>query len=348
MILVEKVKEILKSVLVILKNLFIYKPMKWNYILTLIAEFPVLIYLSWNIYKVGNDHALKVFLAILLLTHTVGSIVFMIENKNDLNQRLGNFIEQIYIEQSPISLEIFKKMLLFGAHYIVIIICFVEISDHFILNFPDFFLLYQANILFLSIPMLLLIVRILYVMARISPIIIFVLIIVPVGLFSVIGIENGILKWTFLVMVITNCIFPLFDTSIKYLLPKRFETYLDDEKIKRRLQRKKYWLLFYLPFLYLILQFSESFTSSNFFKNLIYIIGDSNLYCFPYTIFSSIVKMIAVTFSVVIFDIPIRNLLERIARFLLNNPYHFNNILISKRKFCKTYNGGSQRKRNHK
>lgn len=345
----EKVKEILKSVLMIPKNLFIYKPMKWNYILTLIAEFPVLIYLSWNIYKAGNDHALKVFLAILLLTHTVGSIVFMIENKNDLNQRLGNFIEQIYIEQSPISLEIFKKMLLFGAHYIVIIICFVEISDHFILNLPDFSLRYQANILFLAIPMILFIIRILYVIARISPIIIFVLIIVPVGLFSVIGIDNGILKWTFLVMVITNCIFPLFDTSIKYLLPKRFETYLDDEKIKRRLQRKKYWLLFYLPFLYLALQFSELFTSSDFFKNLIHnVVGDSNLYCFSYTVFSSIVKMFIVTFSMVIFDIPIRNLLERIARFLLNNPSHINNTLISKRKFCKTYNGGSQRKRNHK
>ena len=229
----ENVKEVLKSVLIFLKNLFIYKPMKLNYILTLIAEFPVIIYLSWNIYINGNNDALKVFLAILLLAHTVGSIVFMIENKDDLNQRMGNFIEQLYLEQSPKSLEISKKILLYGFHYIVIIICFVEISDHFILNLPDFFLRNQVNILFLAIPILLSIVRILYVSARISPFIIFVLIIVPVGLFSVIGINNGIL-----VMVITNCIFPLFDTSIKYLLPKRFEMYLDDEKVKRRLQRK--------------------------------------------------------------------------------------------------------------
>lgn len=266
----------------------------------------------------------------------------MIENKDDLNQRLGNFSEQLYLEQSPISLEIFKKMLLYGFHYIVIIICFVEISDYF-------FLRDQANILFLAIPMLLSIERILYVSARISPFIVFVLIIVPVGLFSVIGIENGVLKWTFLLMVITNCIFPLFDTSIKYLLPKRFEMYLNDEKIKRRLQRKKYWFLFYLPFLYLALQFSELFTSSDFFKNLINNIpGNSNLYCLSYTVYSSIVKMLAVTFSMVIFDIPIRNLLESIARFLLNNPSHINNTLFSKRKFCKTYNGGSQRKRSHK
>ena len=271
--MVENVKEVLKSMLIFLKNLFIYKPMKLNYILTLIAEFPVLIYISWNIYKDGIDDALKVFLAILLLAHTVGSIVFMIENKDDLNQRLGNFSEQLYLEQSPISLEIFKKMLLYGFHYIVIIICFVEISDYF-------FLRDQANILFLAIPMLLSIERILYVSARISPFIVFVLIIVPVGLFSVIGIENGVLKWTFLLMVITNCIFPLFDTSIKYLLPKRFEMYLNDEKIKRRLQRKKYWFLFYLPFLYLALQFSELFASSDFFKNLINNIpGNSNLYC---------------------------------------------------------------------
>ncbi len=347
--MVENVKKVLKSVLIFMEDLFIYKPMKLNYILTLIAEFPVLICLSWNIYKEGNDDALKVFLAILLLTHTVGSIVFMIENKDDLNQRLGNFIEQLYLEQSPINLEICKKMLLYVVHYIVIIICFVEISEDFILKLPDSFLRDQANILFLAIPIILSIVRILYVSARISPIIIFVLIIVPVGLFSVIGIENGILKWTFLVMVITNCIFPLFDTSIKYLLPKRFETYLDDEKIKRRLQRKKYWLLFYLPFLYLVLQFSELFTSSDFSKNLINNIAEhSNLYCFSYTVYGSIVKMLAVIFSVVIFDIPIRNLLERIARFLLNNPSHINNTLISKRKFCKTYNGGSQRKRSHK
>ena len=340
--MVENVKEVLKSMLIFLKNLFIYKPMKLNYILTLIAEFPVLIYISWNIYKDGIDDALKVFLAILLLAHTVGSIVFMIENKDDLNQRLGNFSEQLYLEQSPISLEIFKKMLLYGFHYIVIIICFVEISDYF-------FLRDQANILFLAIPMLLSIERILYVSARISPFIVFVLIIVPVGLFSVIGIENGVLKWTFLLMVITNCIFPLFDTSIKYLLPKRFEMYLNDEKIKRRLQRKKYWFLFYLPFLYLALQFSELFTSSDFFKNLINNIpGNSNLYCLYYTVYSSIVKMLAVTFSMVIFDIPIRNLLESIARFLLNNPSHINNTLFSKRKFCKTYNGGSQRKRSHK
>jgi membrane protein len=340
--MVENVKEVLKSMLIFLKNLFIYKPMKLNYILTLIAEFPVLIYISWNIYKDGIDDALKVFLAILLLAHTVGSIVFMIENKDDLNQRLGNFSEQLYLEQSPISLEIFKKMLLYGFHYIVIIICFVEISDYF-------FLRDQANILFLAIPMLLSIERILYVSARISPFIVFVLIIVPVGLFSVIGIENGVLKWTFLLMVITNCIFPLFDTSIKYLLPKRFEMYLNDEKIKRRLQRKKYWFLFYLPFLYLALQFSELFTSSDFFKNLINNIpGNSNLYCLSYTVYSSIVKMLAVTFSMVIFDIPIRNLLESIARFLLNNPSHINNTLFSKRKFCKTYNGGSQRKRSHK
>ena len=340
--MVENVKEVLKSMLIFLKNLFIYKPMKLNYILTLIAEFPVLIYISWNIYKDGIDDALKVFLAILLLAHTVGSIVFMIENKDDLNQRLGNFSEQLYLEQSPISLEIFKKMLLYGFHYIVIIICFVEISDYF-------FLRDQANILFLAIPMLLSIERILYVSARISPFIVFVLIIVPVGFFSVIGIENGVLKWTFLLMVITNCIFPLFDTSIKYLLPKRFEMYLNDEKIKRRLQRKKYWFLFYLPFLYLALQFSELFTSSDFFKNLINNIpGNSNLYCLSYTVYSSIVKMLAVTFSMVIFDIPIRNLLESIARFLLNNPSHINNTLFSKRKFCKTYNGGSQRKRSHK
>lgn len=345
----ENVKEVLKSVLIFLKNLFIYKPMKLNYILTLIAEFPVIIYLSWNIYINGNNDALKVFLAILLLAHTVGSIVFMIENKDDLNQRMGNFIEQLYLEQSPKSLEISKKILLYGFHYIVIIICFVEISDHFILNLPDFFLRNQVNILFLAIPILLSIVRILYVSSRISPFIIFVLIIVPVGLFSVIGINNGILKWTFLVMVITNCIFPLFDTSIKYLLPKRFEMYLDDEKVKRRLQRKKYWLLFYLPFLYLALQFSELFTSSDSFKNLINnIAGNSNLYCLSYTVYSSIVKMLAVTFSMIILDIPIRNLLERLARLLLNNPSHINNTLISKRKFCKTYNGGSQRKRSHK
>ena len=119
--------------------------MKLNYILTLIAEFPVLICLSWNIYKEGNDDALKVFLAILLLTHTVGSIVFMIENKDDLNQRLGNFIEQLYLEQSPINLEICKKMLLYVVHYIVIIICFVEISEDFILKLPDSFLRDQAK-----------------------------------------------------------------------------------------------------------------------------------------------------------------------------------------------------------
>ena len=58
--------------------------------------------------------------------------------------------------------------------------------------------------------------------------------------------------------------------------------------------------------------------------------------------------MLAVTFSMIILDIPIRNLLERLARLLLNNPSHINNTLISKRKFCKTYNGGSQRKRSHK
>ena len=112
--MVENVKKVLKSVLIFMEDLFIYKPMKLNYILTLIAEFPVLICLSWNIYKEGNDDALKVFLAILLLTHTVGSIVFMIENKDDLNQRLGNFIEQLYLEQSPKSLEISKKILLYG------------------------------------------------------------------------------------------------------------------------------------------------------------------------------------------------------------------------------------------
>lgn len=154
-------------------------------------------------------------------------------------------------------------------------------------------------------------------------------------------------------MVLAICISHLFDANIKYLLPKRSETYLDDEKLKRRLQRKKYWLIFFSPFLYLALQFSESIISSPLFKEFIKtILNNTDETSVPYYIYETVIGSIIRTYSLIFFYIVFianaRNLLDRIVRYLLNKPYPINNTLISKRKFYKTYNGGSQNKRSHR
>lgn len=119
-------KKLVRSVLNFLIDFFIDRPMKWNYIFTVLTEFPVLIYLSWEIYLEENSHVSKVFFAILLLAHSVVSIIFTIENKKDFNQRLGSFIEQIYFEQSQLNSERLKQFLFYGFHYLVIMICCIE------------------------------------------------------------------------------------------------------------------------------------------------------------------------------------------------------------------------------
>ena len=244
-------KKLVRSVLNFLIDFFIDRPMKWNYIFTVLTEFPVLIYLSWEIYLEENSHVSKVFFAILLLAHSVVSIIFTIENKKDFNQRLGSFIEQIYFEQSQLNSERLKQFLFYGFHYLVIMICCIESYVVVTLNLSVFHFSRPLFLLLLFFLFCLIIVRILYISAHISPFLIIVFLISPFVLSSLIGIQNGIFTWTFIAMVLAICISHLFDANIKYLLPKRSETYLDDEKIKRRLQRKKYWLIFFSPFLYL-------------------------------------------------------------------------------------------------
>ena len=55
-------KKLVRSVLNFLIDFFIDRPMKWNYIFTVLTEIPVLIYLSWEIYLEENSHVSKVFL----------------------------------------------------------------------------------------------------------------------------------------------------------------------------------------------------------------------------------------------------------------------------------------------
>lgn len=346
-------KKLVRSVLNFLVDFFIDRPMKWNYIFTVLTEFPVLIYLSWEIYLEENSHVSKVFFAILLLAHSVVSIIFTIENKKDFNQRLGSFIEQIYFEQSQLNSERLKQFLFYGFHYLVIMICCIESYVVVTLNLSVFHFSRPLFLLLLFFLFCLIIVRILYISAHISPFLIIVFLISPFVLSSLIGIQNGIFTWTFIAMVLAICISHLFDANIKYLLPKRSETYLDDEKFKRRLQRKKYWLIFFSPFLYLALQFSESIISSPLFKEFIKtILNNTDETSVSYYIYETVIGSIIRTYSLIFFYIVFianaRNLLDRIVRYLLNKPYPINNTLISKRKFYKTYNGGSQNKRSHR
>ena len=66
------------------------------------------------------------------------------------------------------------------------------------------------------------------------------------------------------------------------------------------------------------------------------------------TVIGSIIRTYSLIFFYIVFIANARNLLDRIVRYLLNKPYPINNTLISKRKFYKTYNGGSQNKRSHR
>ena len=167
--------------------------------------------------------------------------------------------------------------------------------------------------------------RILYTLIKISPFIAICIFVVPLFIISVIGIENSLLGWTFLTLVILTTVLKFISFDIRYFLSDREIKDLNQEedKIKQRLIKMKYIVLAYTPLLYLSLLISEKIYTSESFIYLVNLLSSYHFereyisYFSIFSLFSTFVKFIFILLSIMIYTEYKETIFRFISRFLL-------------------------------
>ncbi|HFR3559989.1 TPA: hypothetical protein ACHVBD_002147, partial [Streptococcus suis] len=114
------------------------------------------------------------------------------------------------------------------------------------------FLLLVATYIILS--------RLLFDITRMPPVYLLSYVIVPLFIFSLVGIEKSLLSWTFASIILSSLIPQFLNEDIKILQTKNFIEIMNntaDNESKEKFTRLKYQVLLFIPFLYLALIISE-------------------------------------------------------------------------------------------
>lgn len=309
-----------------LRKIFITEPMKWNYILSLLLSIIVCAILFYN----TNDENLikfEIFFVILI-------IIFFIKNLGDLKQNLGPLSKQ---KESAYNVSITKgiSILFWMILYIFFYIPIYLVLEYIIVKTCNSILANSLNVALFSLIVYLICSRLVYDILKVSPMRIFLTVFIPILLSSMIGIEKSILNWTFIALVIGTVVIQLVNVDIKYFLPTELKNVMEkgnDEN--ERIYKLKYYILLYLPVLYLSLYLSEWLTTS---KNFIYLIclisfPHMNYFAvvesFSYYFIAAILRIVIVLVFWIIFNEYKDKCLEIIALFLLK-PLKSNVVIKS-------------------
>jgi len=234
----------------IVKNLFIKRPMKWQYIISLVLEIPILICFITNIPQVLLHWGVKI-------SYIIISFIYYIINRGDMKYYFISLSDQLNKKYSPTFWKCFLSSLLTSTKYIFmgfffqailqslfgeIIISGIGISAY---SFP--FLVVMCFILS----------KILFDIARKPPVYLLSYLTIPLFAFSLVGIEKSLLSWTFVSLILISIVPQFISEDIKKILSNNFlenlfGTQQDiNSNFEKEFLKLKYKIYIFVPFFYI-------------------------------------------------------------------------------------------------
>lgn len=305
-------------------NFFIRKPMKYNYLISRILDIVNLFFLIYFIFLNMTE---KTFFIIALIVYFIIMVIDRFLEKENVNTDLGNLNSQITKIANTISPKSIFKIIFCIIRYLML---FFILRTSILTMMGEEWLYNTWNGIFIDnfifiVLTILLFTRIFSYLSNISPYLLFLVIALPLFLFSIVGIETSFLNWTFISLILVSVLLQILDEDIQYLVPQKMrpQTEPSNDKLKERFFKMKFNVLLFLPLLYFSLLLSEKITNSNLFLYFVNISTSSNIevgntiYLSSFTVYSALVKLLIVFFSFIILFEYKESLINMICRFLL-------------------------------
>ncbi|MFU0723284.1 hypothetical protein [Streptococcus sp. IMAU11622] len=306
----------------IVKNLFIKRPMKWQYIISLVLEIPILICFVSNIPQVLLHWGVKI-------SYIIISFIYYIINRGDMKYYFISLSDQLNKKYSPTFWKCFLSSLLTSTKYIFmgfffqailqslfgeIIIPGIGISAY---SFP--FLVVMCFILS----------KILFDIARKPPVYLLSYLTIPLFTFSLVGIEKSLLSWTFVSLILISIVPQFISEDIKKILSNNFlenlfGTQQDiNSNFEKEFLKLKYKIYIFVPFFYIALIVSEKVIYTNGFNYLFNYIFDrqddlQNISYFSTTnVIITLIKVFLILYLLIPYFEYSDFIINKIAKFLI-------------------------------
>ena len=257
----------------IVKNLFIKRPMKWQYIISLVLEIPILICFISNIPQVLLHWGVKI-------SYIIISFIYYIINRGDMKYYFISLSDQLNKKYSPTFWKCFLSSLLTSTKYIFMGFFFQTILQSLFgeLIIPGIGIS-AYSFLFLVV-MCFILSKILFDIARKPPVYLLSYLTIPLFTFSLVGIEKSLLSWTFVSLILISIVPQFISEDIKKILSNNFLENLfgTQQDINSNFEKEflnlKYKIFIFVPFFYIALIVSEKVIYTNDFNYLFNYIFD--------------------------------------------------------------------------
>lgn len=317
----------------IIRTVFITRPMTINYISTLVLNLSALSFLCYLMLFEHNMIDLNWY-KVLTLIYFIIVVVFVIHYRKDCTINLGTYSEQLKVDFKP-SLPFYViKSFLISSYYIftnIIIVSLIEkISTdkcceklHILIPCISIFVFVLA------------ITRIIFELTKISPFILLGFIIIPLLMFSFVGIEKAILGWTFLAMFLGMIANQFLSMDLRQLVPEKFKIFIkNEEELEEIINKKKYTLIVFIPILYVSLLIAEKILDSAPYIYMINAIHSKHFQSVPtdyfseFLIWNAFLKLLIVLVAWACFQTCKDWIFETLSMKLLNVNISLNDISL--------------------
>ena len=306
----------------IAKNLFIKRPMMYQYVLSLILEIPISIWFIINIPQV-------LWQWLVMVGYIIISFIYYKRNRGDMKYDFISIYDQLNKEYSPTFWKYFLSSLLTSTKYIFMGIFFQTMLQSLFgeLIIPGIGI--SANSFPLLVVMCLILSKILFDIAKMPPVYLFSYITIPLFIFSLVGIEKSLLSWTFVSLILISIVPQFISEDIKKILSNNFLENLfgTQQDINSNFEKEflnlKYKIYIFVPFFYIALIVSEKVIYTNGFNYLFNYIFDrhddiQNISYFSTTNFMiTLIKVFLILYLLIPYFEYSDFIINKIAKFLI-------------------------------
>lgn len=229
--------------------------MFWQYYFSMVLEIPVIIWFFNNYPQKTEDKFIMIFYVIV-------SLLYYIANYKDTQEVFLSVKNQLDKYSSPYFFKYFILSILAFFKYILL-------GVFLTLAIPKI-----TNIIIFSLVMYFILSKIIFSSSHMPPIIILMYVVIPLAVFSLVGIEKSLLSWTFVSLLLISIVPQFINEDIVKLLPKNLVNVLRGNRnnkndiFKEKFLKLKYQIFIFVPFLYVALVISEKIIYSNEFNYL--------------------------------------------------------------------------------
>ncbi|HFU4482033.1 TPA: hypothetical protein ACGPAM_000123, partial [Streptococcus suis] len=247
----------------IVKNIFIKRPMFWQYYFSIVLEFPVIFWGLKNFPETKKEWTLAT-------TYLILSLIFYILSYKDTKEVFLSVKNQLDRYPTTNFLQYFSLSILAFVKYIFLAV-FLKVA------IPGI-----SNVVIFSLIMYFILSTIIFSASHMPPIVILMYVVIPLAIFSLIGIEKSLLSWTFVSLLLISIIPQFITEDVEKLIPRNLSKVLTGNRnnkngiYKEKYLKLKYQIFIFVPFLYVALVVAEKIVYSNEFNYLFNYIFDSH------------------------------------------------------------------------